>query len=150
MYHSITFGTISNGIISGKNTWDDWHLIPSSRPTVAQAGVSISQMDIPGRKDGPINSTNFLTGTPVYSARSGNFEFYVDNDHEYWETIRMNIANYLGGKKMKMILEDDPDYYYEGRFALNNWQSEANWSIVTISYALEPYKYRITTGEGQL
>lgn len=150
MEHSITFGEISGGRVVGKNTWEDWHLIPSSRPTVAQAGVSTSQMDIPGRKDGPINSTEFMTGKPVYGARSGSFEFYVDNDHEYWETIRMKIAAYLHGKKMKMCLQDDPDYYYDGRFSLADWKSEENWSKVTINYALKPYKYRIDTGEGRL
>ena len=53
MYHSITFGTVSNGQITGKNTWTDWHLIPSSRPVVSQAAPQTSMMEVPGRKNGP-------------------------------------------------------------------------------------------------
>ena len=139
MYHSITFG---NGTLSGgKNTWDDWHLIPSSRPTVAQAGPSVNYTEIPGRKDGPINTSTYLTGAIIYGQRSGSFEFIVDNDHEYWETLRMRMAEYLHGKTMKMCLEDDPDYYYEGRFSLSAWTSESWNSKVTINYVVKPYKY---------
>ena len=146
MYHSITFGDgalDSKGRFAGKNTWDDWHLIPSTRPVVAQASAPTSLVDIPGRDDGPIDLTEYLTGGVVYGQRSGSFEFLVDNDHEYWETIRKKITDFLHGQHMKMVLEDDPGFYYEGTFSLNKWSSEATNSRVTISYVLGPYKYRI-------
>lgn len=150
MYHSITFGdgTLNDRMeFVGKNTWDDWHLIPSSRPVVAQAAVQTNFVNIPGRRDGPIDTSEYLTGGPVYGQRSGSFEFFVDNDHEYWETIRMRIASYLHGKHLKMVLEDDPGYYYEGRFTLSEFRSEANCSKVTIGYTLGPYKYRICSSD---
>ena len=150
MYHSITFfdGVLDQqGKPVGKNTWDDWYLIPSSRPTVAQAGVSTSFVDIPGRRDGPFDMTEYLTGGVVYGQRSGSFEFIVDNDHEYWETLRNTIASYIHGKRMRIILEDDPGFYYEGRFAVSGWSSESWNSKVTISYTLNPYKYRIIDGQ---
>lgn len=153
--HSITFGdgTVVLGVFQGKNTWRDWHLIPTSRPVVAQAGVSTNFVDIPGRKLGPIDMTEYLTGGLLFGARSGSFEFIVDNDHEYWENIRTKIVNYLHGKRMKMCLEDDPGYYYEGRFTINEWRSGENNSSITINYALKPYKYQIGTSsdrEGSL
>ena len=40
MYHSITFGE--------KNTWDDWHLIPSSRPVFNPPVFREKFIDIPG------------------------------------------------------------------------------------------------------
>ena len=143
--HSITFGdgTVVNGKFTGKNTWEDWHLIPSSRPVVAQAGVSTNFVDIPGRVDGPIDFSTYLTGAPQYGARSGSFEFLVDNDHEHWESIRTKIVNFLHGQRMKMCLEDDPGFYYEGRFSLNEWRSESWNSSIVINYAVGPYKYYI-------
>lgn len=161
MYHSITFGDGTlypsnysiiekRGQFAGTNTWDDWHLIPSTRPVVAQAGVSTNFVDIPGRSAGPIDLSEYLTGSPVYTSRSGSFEFIVDNDHEYWETIRSKIATFLHGKRMKMCLEDDPEYYYEGRFALTDWKSESWNSLVIINYSVGPYKYHITTGNPKL
>lgn len=144
--HSITFGdgTLdAHGHFAGKNTWDDWHLIPSSAPVVAQAGVSTNFVDIPGRTDGPIDMSTYLTGRIIYGARSGSFQFIVDNDHEGWESIRRKIADFLHGQRMKMCLEDDPGFYYEGRFSLNEWRIEASNSTVSINYALGPYKYYI-------
>lgn len=158
MYHSITFGDGSlypadysviekRGQFAGVNTWEDWHLIPSSRPTVAQAGVSTNFVEIPGRRKGPVDMSEYLTNDIIYTQRSGSFEFYVDNDHEYWETIRSKIAAFLHGKSMKMCLEDDPNYYYEGRFSLNEWRSESWNSMIVINYVVGPFKYRITTGD---
>lgn len=140
--HSITFGdgTVENGRFVGTNTWRDWHLIPSSRPVVAEAGVSTNFVDIPGRPDGPIDMSEYLTGQVIYSARSGSFEFIVDNDFDTWERVRRRIVDFLHGKKMKMVLEDDPQYYFEGRFSFNEWRSDSYYSTITINYALEPYK----------
>lgn len=155
MYHSITFGDGSlypaghpkQGQFAGANTWDDWHLIPATRPTVAQAAVNSNFVNIPGREEGPIDMSEYLTGQIMYGSRSGKFKFYVDNDHEYWEDIRMKIVDYLHGKEMKMCLEDDPNFCYKGVFTLEEWES-GDWnSSITIDYILEPYKYRISGGE---
>lgn len=148
VYHSITFGydkdnITSDGKLVGSNTWDDWHLIPSSRPTVAQAQPITSMVEIPGREDGPIDMSEYLTGSMQYGQRSGSFEFIVDNDHENWITLMERISSYIHGKKLYMTLEDDPNYYYEGRFTLNEWKSESWNSKVVINYVVGPYKYKL-------
>lgn len=140
--HSITFGSLSGGKIVGKNTWDDWHLIPSSRPKVSLPGVQLNIVDIPGR-DGGLDFSDYLTGQPVLSDRSGSWEFLVDNDHEDWMTIKTAIMDYLHGKRLQCALEDDPSYYYEGRFNLNEWRSESWNSVVIIDYVVGPSKKHV-------
>ena len=49
--------------------------------------------------------------------------------------------NYLHGRKLRAVLEDEPGYYYEGRFAVNQWTSDKNYSKVTIDYDVGPYKW---------
>ena len=44
---------------------------------------------------------------------------------------------------MRAILEDEPDYYYEGRFQVNAWKSDKNYSRISIEYNVSPYKYSI-------
>lgn len=140
MYHSITFGT--------KNTWTDWHLIPASRPVVSPPSVKTTYVEIPGG-DGSIDLSTALAGRPLYNDRSGSFQFYVENGHGNWFDIYYSIMTYLHGQKMRMVLEDDPRYYYEGRFSVSGWQSGASTSAITINYVLSPYKYEINqTGEG--
>jgi len=158
MYHSITFGD--------KNTWDEWRLVPTSRPVFNPPAQKVKTLDIPG-SDGVIDLSTSLTGYPVFQNRTGSFEFIVV-DYKYWTPMRDNvndtvrdyvnddikgagfrqwheaysdIMNYLHGRTMRAVLEDDPDYYYEGRFTVNSWKSEKNWSKITIDYDVNPYKW---------
>ncbi|MBO6253173.1 MAG: hypothetical protein J6O49_05910 [Bacteroidaceae bacterium] len=142
-YHSITIGE--------KNTWDDWHLVPTSRPLVAVPQIKTHFVDIPGG-DGQLDLTTALTGRPLYGNRSGSWEFLVMNGYQSWELLYSDILNYLHGQAFKAILDDDPDYYYEGRFSLNEWRSQKDWSRITINYNLAPYKFSVegTTGDNWL
>ena len=130
-YHSITIGN--------KNTWDDWHLVPSSRPSFAMPQVKTSYIDLPGG-DGVLDLTTSLTGRPMYGNRQGSFEFIVMNDYGEWYERYSDIATYLHGKEYRAILDDDPEYYYEGRFAVNQWKTGKNYSTITINYNVGPYK----------
>lgn len=141
MYHSITFGD--------KNTWTDWHLVPSSRPVINPPKPKVQYVDIPGA-DGSIDITESLAGRPVFEDREGSLEFIVLNDfnvdnYNYnWIDVYTSIMQYLHGRRMKMILEDDPNYYYDGRFTVNSWKSDQNNSTITIDYRVSPYKYEVT------
>lgn len=139
MYHSITFGE--------KNTWDDWHLVPTSRPVFDPPSVKTKTLDIPGG-DGVIDLTESLTGYPVYNNREGSIEFVVLNDfchlvetHEEWYEVYSSVMDYLHGQQMKAVLDDDKEYYYEGRFAVNSWKSDKNYSKIVIDYSVGPYKW---------
>ena len=134
MYHSITFGT--------KNTWDNWHLIPTTRPVINPPGVKTSYTENPSG-DGAFDMTTALTRRPMYKNRTGTLEFYVENGFKNWAFLYSEIMVYLQGQKMRMILEDDPVYYYEGRFSVGDWKSEAQNSGITISYEVGPYKRKI-------
>lgn len=143
MYHSITFGT--------KNTWDDWHLVPVSRPVFNPPEVKTRYLDIPGG-DGVIDLSESLTGYPVYENRSGSQEFILVNDfyipvddYEEWYEVYSEIMGYLHGQKMKAILEDDKEYYYEGRFSVNKWKSDKHFSKIVIDYNVGPYKWLYKT-----
>lgn len=131
MYHSITFGS--------KNTWEDWHLVPSSRPVFSPPALKKKTLDIPGG-DGLIDLSDSLTGYSVYNNREGSFEFIVMNDYWEWQEAYSTIMDYLHGIKMTAFLEDDPDYYYEGRFTVSDWKSDKNYSLIVIDYDVAPYK----------
>jgi hypothetical protein len=131
MYHSITIGE--------KNTWDDWHLIPASRPLFNTPPVKLSLIDIPGA-DGALDLTDVLAGRPTYGNRTGSWTFYVENGFKDWTVLYNMIMTYLHGKYLRAVLEDDPTFYYEGRFSVNQWKSEKSWSQIVIDYNVAPYK----------
>lgn len=125
------------------NTWDDWCLIPTTRPVVAMPTPTYSYVDIPGAS-GSLDLTDYLFGGPTYSDRTGSFDFYVDHRvNSDLRSIRNSIASALDGSVMKMYLTDDNmEYYYEGRIYLKQWTPDASYSKVTIEYRLKPYRYK--------
>lgn len=135
MYHSITIGD--------KNTWDDWHLILTTRPLFNPPTVKTNLIDIPGG-DGALDLTTALSGRPTYNNRTGSWTFIVQNGFKGWTALYSEIMVYLHGQKFKAVLEDDPAYYYEGRFSVNQWKSEKNWSQIVIDYNVQPYKKEIS------
>lgn len=138
MYHSITFGT--------KNSWDDWRLIPTSRPFVAPPQVKTKYIEIPGT-DGQIDISELMTGRPLYNMRSGSWEFIIRPEDWAFEDAVSTIMTYLHGKSMRVILEDDPEWYYEGRLSVNQLKCDKAYNLITINYNLNPYKYSLYSGK---
>ena len=145
MYHSVTFGD--------KNSWEDWHLVPSSRPVINPPEPKTTMIDVPG-VNGALDLSQSLTKYPLFKRRTGDIEFIVVNDfyepvtvHHEWYDVYSDIMNHLHNDKMAMWLEDESDWRYEGRFRVNSWRSESHLSRITISYDLEPFKWYDKTYE---
>lgn len=122
------------------NTWDDWHIVPTTRPAVSPPAVKANYVEVPGA-NGSIDFTDALRGFPVYQNRTGSIEFVVL--HEYWPSwidTYHTIMGYLHGRRIKMYLGSDPNYYYEGRFSVNNWKTNKDYSRITIDYNVDPFK----------
>jgi hypothetical protein len=96
-------------------------------------------MDIPGG-DGLEDLSEVVSGQPIYSNREGSFEFIVMNGYHDWQDLYSDILDHLHGQSMTASLEDDPAFYYQGRFTVNEWKSDKNWSRIVIDYTVAPYK----------
>lgn len=148
MYHGITFvkGDLSIGFSGGlidygkdqKRTWEDWGLIPKARPVVEAPELKEYFVDVPSIDGGGIDLTESMTGYPLYKDREGEWQFYLQRP-DTWPRIIDKMTNWLHGQQIKMILEDCPAYYYEGRVSVSA-ESEENWTIVTMKYKVRPFK----------
>ncbi len=150
--HSVSFGDLVRNSSQGQdvwtfsekaNTWKTWHLIPSSQPSVAHPNPITKIIEIPG-VDGVLDLSEYLTGRITYGQRQGSLNFYIANDLETRESIRMDMVRTLHGKTMKMQLDDDKEFYYEGRFTVGNLESGPSYSAISIGYNLAPYKLRLS------
>lgn len=140
MHHSVTFQMAIEGY--KKNTWDDWGLIPSSRPVINPPKRKEKIIEIPGR-DGYLDLSTALTGYLVYENRTGQMEFLVRKDYpKEWTDLYSEILFFLNGRKTLVVLEDDPLWHYIGSVSLNEWESKSDGtgSKIVIDYDLEPYK----------
>lgn len=131
--YSINFG--------GKDSWSEWKLLPTSRPRFVMPSIKTRYVDIPGA-NGQLDLTTLLTGEPTYGNRVGSFEFIVSEYKSGYDWVKTysELAEHFHGKNMRAILSDDPLYFYEGRFALNQWISDKSYSRIVIDYNVGPFK----------
>lgn len=145
--YSLTFIDVSTN--ESKNTYDDWFLIPTSRPVINPPEQKTKLVDIPGG-DGHIDMSESLTGYPVYKNRTGDLAFHVLNEYNVEELnnkdcfrVYSEIMNFLRGKTFKLIMEEEPDFYYIGKFNVDKWDSKEDNSEITINYNVSPYKWSV-------
>lgn len=134
-----------------RNTWESWGLIPESRPTLSHPSQKTTTQDC-NAINGIIDLSWSNAPYPLFSNREGSFSFIYNplvqmcyDKHKPWNVLYSEISEFIHGRKLRMVLEDDPEYYYEGRFWVENWtsNSDGSGSVITIGYSVEPYKMSI-------
>ena len=123
-----------------KNTWDEWGLIPIKHPAFAVPAVKIKTLSLPGG-DGDLDLTEAIRGYPLYENRKGEFSFLCPKDHDHYLSIYNDIAAKYHGKRTQIALEDEPDWYCEGRVYIRKNELNEQRGLITIAYNLEPYKW---------
>lgn len=129
--NGVTFGT--------KHSYRDWGLILKSRPVISPPSPKTVYVDIPA-SDGIIDLTESLTGDVKFENRTITCEFNVLDARNRWSNIYSEILDFLHGQNMRIILDEDPTYYYIGRLKVNEWKSNKKTSTITIEGTVEPYK----------
>jgi hypothetical protein len=135
-FYGVTFGT--------KHTYKDWGLIPKSRPVISPPTPKTLYVDIPGA-NGLLDLTQALSDDVKYENRTIAFEFNVLDARNRWSNIYSDILDYLQGQSMKIILDEDPTYYYMGRVQVNEWKSDKRTSTIVIEANVEPYKLAVVS-----
>lgn len=125
------------------NTYDDWFLIPTSRPVIQPPKPKVTATDVPGA-NGMLDLSRSLTGFPVFMNRQGTNEYMIENDKwPKWLDALTEITNKLDGQYLRMYFEDEePEYYYVGTWSIASWQTGDVYSTITIEYDLFPYKMK--------
>lgn len=124
------------------NSWEKWHLIPTSRPVIQPPPLKTNTIEVPGANS-VIDLTEVPRGFPTFGNRAGSLEFYVDDsDPSYdWVSVYNQIKWYFHGTKLKMYLQDDTSSYYYGRWTVNQWKTNKEISSITLNYDLDPFMY---------
>ncbi len=143
MYHSLIINVGDDYI----NTWDDWFLIPSSKPVIAPPIERTNFVTVPGR-DGALDYSQSVAKKAVFDNRTGKIEFYLENDMPNWdwETAYTTICETLKGRRVRMALEDNPAHYYEGLLWVNQYKSDKGHSKITLEYNLHPTMHTLNVG----
>lgn len=129
------------GILFGAyHSHDDLQLILTSK-VLGSPAVKENKIDIPGA-DSALDLTDFF-GEPKYDDVVHKFEFSTMVPHKEFPSLFSKVKNAIHGKRLKIILDDDPAFFYWGRCSVSAFTSEKNIGHVTIECDCEPYKYKV-------
>ena len=128
------------GIRFGVLHSDDLGLILGKKELGTPA-VKDEKTDIPGA-DGDLDQTEFF-GEPKYENRTHRFDFSTMAPAEEFPAVYSRVLNALHGRKMRIILDDDPLYFYLGRLHVSNFTSEKGVGMISVECDCQPYKLKI-------
>jgi len=120
----------------------EWGLILGSKE-IGSPEPKVNQIEIEGG-DGVLDLTEFF-GEVKYKNRPLSFQFSKTNIvPDGFLALYSLVQDLLHGKKMQVILDDDPNHFYYGRVTINEWKSNKNIGEIVIDVDAEPYKYNLT------
>ena len=128
----ITFGTY--------HTWEDWGLYLSGPASISLPAVRTSYADIPGR-DGQLDLSTALDGEVHYEPREFSAPLMCLASPEEWPELYSNILNAIHGQQLDIVLDEDPNWYYTGRVAVESPSYDGVWRF-DITGSLYPYKLK--------
>jgi phage-related protein len=128
----ISFGTT--------HTYRDLGLILGKKE-IGSPAVKENKVDIPGA-DGSLDMTEYH-GEPKHENVKHKFEFSAAVPPDDSLALFSRVKNALHGKKHRIILDDDPAFYYVGRCHVSSYTDEKGIGKLSIECDCEPYKYRL-------
>lgn len=131
---------IAEKITFGEHEQEEFGLLPK-QVIISPPEVKTYLVSVPGRS-GSLDFTEALTdGQVVYNDRLLTIIMYCFADEEQLPKMESACKNALHGKKMNIVMDCDPGYYYRGRLSVD-WMSEDTIDIATITATCDPYKYK--------
>ena len=132
MMKGITFGNL--------HSYEDLNLVLTSKE-IGSPAVKERKIDIEGA-DGSLDLTDFF-GEAKYENVTHKFQFSTIVPLAQFLSLFSRVKNALHGKKMRIILDGDPLFYYLGRIHVSGFTSEKNVGTIDIECDCEPYKYKL-------
>lgn len=129
----ILFGTL--------HSYRDLKLLLLPGKEIGCPEVKRLEIDVEGA-DGTLDYTDFF-GEPKYGNVTHKFPFATIVPMNEFLSHYSIVKNALHGKKMPIILDDEPGYYYVGRLYVQPFTSEKTIGHIIIEAECEPYKYKL-------
>lgn len=127
----ITFGNL--------HSYRDLKLILGPKE-IGAPSVKDEEQDIEGA-DGSIDYTDFFDG-PKFGNATHVFPFSTLVPRSDFLSHYSTVKNALHGRKLRIVLDDDPGFYYVGRCYVSKFTDQKGVGIISVECDCEPYKYK--------
>lgn len=101
------------------------------------AEPKLNLIDIPGA-DGSVDMSELPGGRLVYKDRTLTWT-YALYPGENWDAKHRQVSNALNGKRCRITLDSNPDYYYDGRVAVKKYNKDKLLRQITVEAICNPW-----------
>ena len=119
------------------HSYDTWGLLLSSKE-IGSPEVKEKKIEIEGA-DGSLDFTEYFGGVN-YGNRKLKFEFQKAVSSIGFLALVSQIQDGIHGKRLTVALDDDPDWYYQGRIRVSDFSHNKGIATVNVEVDAEPYK----------
>ena len=121
------------------HSYNDFGLLLSKK-SIGSPQPKSELLEVPGA-DEMLDFTEFF-GDVKYKNRPITLDFStLVPINKFFSHFSM-IHNALHGRKMQIVFDGDPDFYYSGRVSVKEWEFVKTIGKVTIECDCDPYKYK--------
>lgn len=138
MNQNIGFGAT----INGKHTWKDYRLVVSNTDVVGMPKPKTLFVDIPGSSK-RLDLSEALTGKCEYENRTLSFTLGGTGPIESWATRLSTFVHEIHGKEVQVVLDQDPDYYFEGRAEVKGFERIRTLGKIELEITCDAYKWEV-------
>lgn len=141
MEEYIDFFDKNNNLIL--NTFKDFGLLIQSI-TIPEAEIKEEIEEIPGSSD-ILDYTEAINNDVNYNRRTIPIELSGFKHRNEFLTVYSEFLNRLHGKKVKMILSEEPNFFWIGRVSVGDINAYNITRSLTLNVVCDPYKYEINS-----
>lgn len=120
----------------GVHSYHDLHLI-QQQVDVQPAEPKLNLIDIPGA-DGAIDRSELPGGRLYYYDRTATWVFAL-YPGENWDAKHRQVSNALNGKRCKITLDSNPEYYFTGRVVVRDYKIDRALRQITVEATCSPW-----------
>ena len=126
------------GVLFGtKHSYDDFGLVLSSK-SIPLPSPKVIKVDVRG-SDGSLDLSTVITGGDVkYDNCTLEFVFTAIGD---WEAAKHAFAAHLHGRRMNIVLDNDPTHYFVGRASIDSFKENRATAEIVVTVDAEPWRY---------
>ena len=123
----------------GFHSYRDLHILLTGKE-IGSPEVKRQTIDIEGA-DGELDFTDFF-GEAKYLNVQHRFDFESIQPRNEQLSQFTDVKNKLHGKKGRIVLDDDPSFFYVGRCFVSAYKGEHGIGRISVECDCEPYKYK--------
>ena len=124
------------------HTANNWGLILNSK-TISPPRPKTTYVSIQGR-DGDLDQSEALTGEIKYENRTLKFTFLLtEGTYLDRENLISEILTVVHGKKLNIILDDDPSVYFVGRCIVTDRNNNKAYGSIAIEVNCDPFRLKL-------